>query len=103
MKACGSKRKRGLLGRITSHVKGRAKRSKERLLGKSIEGNSNLVSMVGERGGEIFRTRSSLKFMACELEGMCIFYLLNFRIGYRKNLLNFQGWLNEFGGLRRKL
>ena len=30
------------------------RRSNERLLGKSIEGNSNLVSMVGERGGEIF-------------------------------------------------
>ena len=53
MKACGSKRKRGLLGRRTSHVKGREKRSKERLLGKSIEGNSNLVFMVGERGGEL--------------------------------------------------
>ena len=53
MKACGSKRKRGLLGRRPSHVKGSEKRSNERLLGKSIEGNSNLVSMVGERGGEI--------------------------------------------------
>ena len=29
------------------------KRSKERLLEKSIEGNGNLVSMVGEQGGEI--------------------------------------------------
>ena len=78
MKACGSKRKRGLLGRRTSHVKGREKRSKERLLGKYIEGNSNLVSMVGEQGSEILSTRSSLKFMACEFEGRCIFYLLNF-------------------------
>ena len=71
-------KKTRLLDRITSHVKGREKRSKERLLRKSIEGNSNLVSMVGERGGEILSTRSSLKFMACEFEGRCIFYLLNF-------------------------
>nr|POE95083.1 hypothetical protein CFP56_15145 [Quercus suber] len=48
MKACGSKRKRGLLGWRAGHVEGREKRSKERLLEKSIEGNSNLVSMVGE-------------------------------------------------------